>query len=154
MVIKTLKRAGIGFIIGMAVGNIIALLTGNPHMVVSSLLLERVGSQQTALLLQTLFSGILGAVSFAGVSLYEIDDWPLLRIAFVHYAIIELAYIPIALSLGWVVSAAEVLIVSGINAIVYLIIFFIMFIRYRAEVRELNELQNDYLNKNEEGGKE
>ena len=137
---KTLKRAGLGFFIGVFVGNIISALVGWPDAFVTEKLLAMTGGLAPAVLVQTLLSGVLGAVSFAGVSLYDIESWPLLRIALVHYVILEAAYYPIAFALGWMHAAMEALIWLLISAVIYLIIYLIMWLIYRRQVKELNAL--------------
>ena len=136
---KTLKRAGFGFILGMAVGNVLAALLGGGELV-SPGLLARCGSLPGALLVQTLLSGVIGAASFAGIGLYDIEGWSLLRTAVVHDLLIEAVYLPVAFALGWVETAAEALLVSGCMTAVYLLVFLSLWAVYKAQVRELNEL--------------
>lgn len=143
---KTLKRAGLGFLLGTNVGSLIAFITssaGGP--IVSPLLIAAAGSESTAMFVQSLLSGVLGAAAFAGVSLYEIEEWGMLKIAVVHFAIIEAVTVPIELSLGWAESAKDVLIIAGMQAAAYFVIWLIMNEKYKAEVRKLNALleQND-----------
>ena len=140
MLVKTLKRAGLGFFIGVFVGNVIAVLSGWPDAFVTEKLLAMTGGQAPAVLVQTLLSGVLGAVGFAGVSLYDLESWPLLRIALVHYVIIEAAFYPIAFALGWMHTAKEALIWLVIYAIVYLVIFLIMWAIYKRQIKEANKL--------------
>ena len=153
MLVKTLKRAGLGFFIGVFVGNVISALSGWPDAFVTEKLLAMTGGLAPAVLVQTLLSGVLGAVSFAGVSLYDIESWPLLHIALVHYVIIEAAYYPIAFALGWMHAAMEALIWLLISAVAYLIIYLIMWLIYRRQVKELNTL-NEQRKKREHQGKE
>ncbi len=151
MLVKTLKRACLGFVIGMAVGNLIAALTGHPGLV-SAALLERAGSPAAALLWQTLLSGLIGFAGFAGVSYYDVERWPLLLTALVHYATFLAVYLCVAFALGWLSTAAEALLMAAIMAVIYLIIFFILCARYRAEVRKLNEMQKQQNDKEQNGG--
>ena len=137
---KTLKRAGLGFFIGVFIGNVISAFSGWPDGFVTGKLLAVTGGLAPAVMVQTLLSGVLGAVSFAGVSLYDIESWPLLRIAVVHYLIIEAVYMPIAFFLGWITRGTEALIWLAFSAVTYCIIYVIMWLFYRRQVRELNEL--------------
>jgi hypothetical protein len=139
MLVCTLKRAGFGFLLGMAVGNLIAVLTGHPN-IVSPALLERAGSLSNALLWQTLLSGLIGAAGMGGISLYELEDWPLLRTTLVHYAIYIVTFIFCALALGWCERPVEFLVMAVIMLAIHFTIFLIMCARYRAQVKELNEL--------------
>lgn len=139
MLAQTLKRALSGFVLGMAVGNLIAALTGHPD-IVSPALLERAGSLSAALLWQTILSGVIGAAGFGGMVLYEIERWPLRLTDAVHNALVLAVFLPCALVLGWINTAAEVLIMAGIMSAAHYVVFLIMCARYRAQVRELNEL--------------
>ena len=145
MLAKTLKRAGIGFLIGIVIGNLIALITGNSStggvtLATKQLLDMAGGNSVIAMLLQSFFSGLYGALCFAGMSLYEMERLPLAAATALHCAIIVIFYIPIALLLGWVSGNAEILMIAGIQIVVFFIIWLIMYFAYRKQVRELNEL--------------
>ena len=139
MLAKTLKRAGFGFILGMAVGNLIAALSGHPN-IVSPLLLERAGSLPAALLWQTVLSGVIGAAGFGGAVLYDVERWPLLLADAMHYVSYMIVFLPIAFFLGWTEKAGEAAVMAVILLAAHTVIFLIMCARYRAEVKELNEL--------------
>ena len=152
MLKKTLKMAGIGFLIGMVIGNLIAFLTGNSDTggvtFASSQLLDMAGgSGTTAMLLQSLFSGLYGAVCFAGMSFYEIERMPLALATALHCALIVLLFIPIALLLGWVNDIGTLLIISGMQLVGFFIIWLIMYFGYKKQIRELNEMQRGFNNK-------
>ena len=152
MLKKTLKAAGIGFLIGMVVGNLIAFLTGNSGTggvtFASPQLLDMAGGSGTvAMLLQSLFSGLYGAVCFAGMSFYEIERMPLAAATALHCALIVLLFIPIALLLGWVSDIGTLLIISGMQLVGFFIIWLIMYFGYKKQIRELNEMQKGFNNK-------
>ena len=153
MLKKTLKAAGIGFLLGIVIGNLIAFLTGNSDTggitFASAKLLEMAGGNGTvAMLLQSLFSGLYGAACFAGMSFYEIERMPLAVATALHCALIVLLFIPIALLLGWVSQIETQLIISGIQLVCFFIIWLIMYIGFKKQVKELNELQEK--NENQE----
>ena len=153
MLKKTLKAAGIGFLIGMIVGNVIAFLTGNSGTggvtFASPQLLDMAGGSGTvAMLLQSLFSGLYGAVCFAGMSFYEIERMPLAAATALHCALIVLLFIPIALLLGWVSDIGTLLMISGMQLVGFFIIWLILYFGYKKQIRELNEMQEHFQNKN------
>lgn len=135
---RFLKLAAAGFLLGMVIGNGIALLTGG--RLAGSFLIEKLGSEVWAVALQTLLSGLLGAIAMGGVMLHEIENWSLARSAVTHCLLIIAAYVLTALALHWVESLTELLIMVSIQLVAYYIIWVIMFLRYKAEVRRLNEL--------------
>ena len=149
MLKKTLKSAGIGFLIGMVIGNLIAFLTGTSSTggvtFASQQLLDLAGGNAVvAMVLQSIFSGLYGAVCFAGMSFYEIDRLPLAAATALHSAVIVLLFVPISLLLGWVNSITETLIIMGIQLVVFFIIWLIMYLIYKKQVRELNDMQKNF----------
>lgn len=149
MLKKTLKAAGIGFLIGVVVGNLIAILTGNSDTggvtFASSQLLDMAGgSGTTAMLLQSLFSGIYGALCFAGMTLYDVDRLPLAAATALHCALIVLLFIPISLLLGWVGSIVETVIIASIQIAAFFMIWLILWAIYKKQVKELNEMQKQF----------
>ncbi len=145
MIRRLFRLSVFGFIMGMAIGNLIAIISstliGGQTLVFSDSLLAKAGSPAAALTIQTLLSGLLGAVAMGGVIFYDIDRLPMLWTCIIHYTTIIAAYLPIALSLGWLEPAAKpVLIMLLLQAAAYAIIWVIMYVRYRVKVRELNEM--------------
>ena len=148
MLKKTLKRAGIGFLIGIVIGNLIAILTGNSAtngvtFASEKLLVMAGGSAVVAMLLQSLFSGLYGAVCFAGMSFYEIERMPLAAATALHCAAIVLLFVPISLLLGWVNGIAGILIIAVIQIVVFFIIWLSLYLSYKKQVRELNKMQKE-----------
>ena len=146
MLKKTLKMAGIGFLIGVVIGDLIAFLTGNSDTggvtFASPQLLRMAGGNGTlAMFLQSLFSGLYGAACFAGMSLYEIERMPLALATALHCALIVLLFIPIALLLGLVSEIGTLLIISDMQLIGFFIIWLILYFGYKKQIRELNEMQ-------------
>ena len=154
MLVKTLKRAGLGFIIGVFVGDLIAILTGTSNTgaitFASKQLLEMAGgSPVISMLLQSLFSGLYGAVCFAGMSFYDTDRLPLAAATALHCALIVLLFIPISILLGWVSSVIETLFIAGCQIVGFFIIWLIMYLAFKKQVRELNELMDKKQDKTE-----
>lgn len=148
---KTLILAAAGFLMGMVIGDLIAVLTGGGSPTASSLA-ERTGSETSALIVQTLLSGVYGAIGMGGVSFYDMEEWSLLRSALTHYLCIMISYIPIALFLGWIrpdhfIADYGVILIAQTAA--YVIIFMIMSAIYRKEVRELNRMIEERAGRNE-----
>jgi hypothetical protein len=141
---KAVKLALTGFVIGMSVGNLIAIITsyvgGGDILVFSDALLRKTGNAAVALAVQTFFSGCLGAISMGSVIFYDIDDWSMTRVVVTHYAVIFLSYLLIGHFLGWLGPLAEILIMALCMAISYFIIWIIMYFKYSIEVNRLNEL--------------
>ena len=148
MLAKTLKRAGIGFLIGAIVGYAISILMAldNPDICISvpPRLLSLTGSVTASQILQGVFSGLYGSICFGTMSFYQIERWPLALATGAHCSVIILLYIPVGLFLGWLNSITEILIVAGCQLVGFFIIWLIMNAIYKKQVKELNEMQKDF----------
>ena len=145
MLANTLKNAGIGFLLGMLIGNLITIATslanGNQQIFFTDVLLQRTGSPGMALLVLTVCSGLYGALCWAGISFYRIETWSLLKAALSHFALVSLGFWPFAVYLGWFeLNLESVIVVTGIDAVIYAIIFLCMSARYQREVKQLNDM--------------
>jgi hypothetical protein len=129
----------LGFLLGAAIGNLIAWFFGS---YVSSVLVARMGSVPAAILVQSLVSGLYGSFALAGTLFYDIEQWSLTRSSVMHFLVIAVLYVPAAMFLGWTDSATEILIVEGILLVAYFIIWLVIYLRCRKEVRSLNEMLN------------
>ena len=148
MLAKTLKRVGIGFLLGIVIGYALSILTGldNPDVFISvpPRLLSLTGSVPLSQILQGLFSGIYGAVCFGTMTFYEIERWSLALATGAHCAVIVLLYIPVGFFLGWLDGWLNMLIVAGCQLVGFFIIWLIMNAIYKKQVKELNEMQKDF----------
>ena len=143
MVTTTLKRAGLGFLLGMVVGVFIVIgmsFGAGGSIVVPQKLLALTGSEAGALLAHALISGLYGAIPWAGITFYEMDSWGLLKQAVVHYASYTMAFMVLGYAAGWVETPADMAFVAGVFAVSHAIIWTIMYMRYKTETKELNEL--------------
>ena len=139
MWVRLLKRAGIGFLLGIVVGNLITWAPGiTSGETISPDLIAQVGSETGAMAVQTLGMGLYGALAMGGMTLYEIERWPLAMSTVVHYLIIAVSFVVMDLLLRWNSSPAEVLVVEAILFALFSLIWLIMFLRYRSQVRGLN----------------
>lgn len=150
MLMKTLKRAGIGFLLGMAIGNFIAFITaytssgGEVHFMPEKLI-EHCGGEAMAFLMQTLLSGLIGLAGFAGMSLYELEEWGMAAAMGTHFGIVMLIFLPCGYLLYWLNTWEDMIIMSVIMAVAYLIVWAIMCAVYRRQVKQLNVLQEQRL---------
>ena len=136
---RLIKRMRLGFLLGAAIGNLIAWFFGS---YVSSVLVARMGSVPAAILVQSLVSGLYGSFALAGTLFYDIEQWSLTRSSVMHFLVIAVLYVPTAMFLGWANSATEILIVEGILLVAYFIIWLVIYLRYKKEVRSLNKMLN------------
>ena len=139
-----LKLAGFGFLLGMVVGVLIAVLFGFTNggpLLLPPVLLAATGSESGALLAHMLLSGLYGAIPWAGVAFYEIESWGLLKQAAVHYVTYTAAFMLIGTCAGWIEpTLSKMGLVAGIFLVCHAIIWLIMYAKYKAEADELSTL--------------
>lgn len=155
MLKKVLLRAGIGFLIGALVGDFIAFLTSTSSTegvtFASQQLLDMSGGNAViAMILQSLFSGLYGALCFAGMSLYDVDRLPLAAATALHCGLIVLPFIPISYLLGWVGGVLETVIIAAIQIAAFFMIWLILYFVYKKQVKELNDMQKDFSEREED----
>ncbi len=140
---KCLKLAGVGFLLGIVIGNVIAWFTSKTGSLASPILIDRMGGEAAAVLAQVFFSGLYGAATMSGVALYDVERLPLALATALHCLICVVPYIPLALLLGWAAKPTDILIMACFQIVAFFIIWLIIYLRCKAEVRKLNELQKE-----------
>ncbi len=147
MIKRTIKLALYGFFIGMAIGNMILIISsladGGGSITFSRELLRLGGSAAGAFAVETVFSGLHGAICMAGVILYDLESWSMTRVVITHYLIIMASYLSVGAMLGWYsFDPLTILMMAALMALGYFIVWIIMYLRYNAEVGALNEMIN------------
>ena len=138
---KVFRRILIGFLSGAVVGNLIAMLIASGSgAFYSPMLVERFGTPTAAIIMQTLLSALIGVAGMGGMSLYDETDLPLAASTSIHYVIVEAAFVTAALLLRWMKTAAEIGIMSAFMFAAFAIIWGIMFVIHKKEVKQLNEI--------------
>ena len=154
---KALILAAVGFPLGVLMGLAIAFFgrsTDGNLLLYSPALLERMGSGTGAALAQLLACGLYGAACMAGSALYEVERWPLALATALHYLIIVLGYLLCYWLLSWKASPRETLFILGAQTIGFFLVWLFMCLRYKAQVRKLNELQKQHNQEIKENGGE
>ena len=154
---KIMKLAGIGFVSGMIAGNLISWFCGGcGSEIVGQKLVDMTGSVSAAILVQTFFSGLLGAIAMGGTIVYDEENerLPLLVGTLAHCLSILASYSVISLWLGWARDFSELLVINGSQIVGFAIIWTVMYLRYKAQVRRLNELLEKSRNEEDEAKQE
>ena len=137
---RVLKYAGFGFLLGVVICNVITTLTGDP-LPVAPEFQELIGSLKGALLIQSLLSGLYGAICMGTVLVYDDDRLSLSLSSLIHCLCCIIPFIPLSLFLRWSDGPVGVLIMAGFQLAAYFVVWLIMCIKYRKEAEELNEIQ-------------
>ena len=139
-----LIRCAIGLVLGITLMFVVpSLLSGMPvgaAPLYTERFLSRVWSPAAAAMLTLLVIALYGAVCMGGTIFYEFENWSLAKATAAHYLSISLGYVVVDLLLCWGMPLKLLLILEGIMTVGFFLIWLIMYLRYKAEVRELNEL--------------
>ena len=142
---EILKRCLFGAPIGIAIGVIVTIIIslalgdGKFYAVVPDLVND-MGSEINAVILQTVLSMVYGA-AWAGASVvWDAEGWSLLKMTLVHLAIASVATFPIAYFARWMPHTfGGLMMYIGIFLLVYAGIWISQYSAMKKRVKELNE---------------
>ena len=127
-------------------GDGVAMLTGSLSqgglVLVSDRLLSLTDDLVLAFIIQSLLSGLYGALVFAAMIFYELERWPLALATALHAVVVVGVFVPLSIFLGWSDgNPVGLIIMAGCQLVGFFIIWLIMNAIYKKQVKELNELQ-------------
>ena len=141
---KIILRAALGFPIGIAIGHLItifiSLVWANGYYAPCvPELIDVMGSEIYAVILQALLCGLLG-IGFAASSLiWEIEHWGIVKQTGIYFLIISVIMLPIAYLTYWMeLSLMGFFSYYAVFALIFLVIWIIEFIIGRYNVRKMN----------------
>ena len=138
-----LIRTLLGFLLGMIAMLLVpAILNDAPvgEVLYSERLLERVGSPAAATALSFLAMGLFGSLCVGGTLFYELERLPLACATAAHYLMMALGYLIPNWLLCWDMPLKLLLTVEGFMALGFAVIWLIMYLHYKKEVKALNDL--------------
>lgn len=142
---KVFQRALLGFPLGIAIGHVIeiigSLFWGSGHYAPCvPALVESVGSEVYAVMLQALLCGIVGA-GFAGASvIWEMEDWPLVKQTGIYFLTSSLLIMPVAYVTHWMEHSVKGFFqYFGIFAVIFLVIWVVDYTVWRHNVKKMND---------------
>lgn len=138
---RMLILALVGYIMGMMLGAFINVFAGDPSWIADN---------KWFFMAQLFGSGLLGAFNMAGTIVYDIEDWGLTRATVTHYALALGAFLVANFTLGWF-PMEIMLYVFIMFTIAYFIIWLIMFLKFKREIRLMNQELKEMLAKEKEG---
>lgn len=141
---KIILRSLLGTLIGLAVSHLITVLIslivadGNFYPVVPELSAD-CGSEMNAVLLQTLFSLIYGAVWGGASVIWEMERWSLLRMTVTHLLICSIVTFPVAYLMRWMPhNIAGILHYFGTFFTIYLFIWISQYHAMKKKIKQIN----------------
>lgn len=142
---QAILRGLSGFPLGIAIGYTFTIIyslafgQGSYYPCMPSLI-ETMGSEINAVVVQTVLSGLLGA-SFASSSLvWEIDHWSLAKQSSVYFLITAFIMMPVAYLANWMQhTLIGFLIYFIIFAAIFFIIWIIQYFIWKSKINKINK---------------
>ncbi len=145
MLRKVLLRGLFGVPIGIALGYVITIgiscaVAGGYYAPCVPELMDRMGSEIGAVLMQTFCCAIMGA-GFGAISyIWEIDHWSLLKQTGIYFVLTSVIMLPIAYITYWMEHTIRgVLIYFVIFAAIFAVIWIVEFLGGKYVVKRMNE---------------
>lgn len=142
---KVVLRALLGFPLGIAFGYIITILTslvwanGFYSPCVPGLI-EQMGSEINAVILQAALSGLLGGVFAASSVIWEIENWSIAKQTGIYFAITALVMMPVAYLAKWLEpTVLGFLKYFGIFTLIFIMIWVIQYFVWKSKIEKMNQ---------------
>ena len=142
---KIMKRIWIGLPVGIAMGYIITLIISacigdGTFYSVAPELVEKMGNELNAVILQTVLCGVLG-VGFAAASvIWELDSWSLAKQSGVYFLVIGIILLPIAYVTNWMQhSVVGFLSYIGIFAGIFFAVWLSQYLCRKKRIKKMND---------------
>ena len=142
---KILIRAFLGALIGIVISYLITIVIsavigdGAFYPCVPSFA-ERYGNEATAVIIQTIFSAVLGGGFSMASLIWEMDDWSLLKQTGVYFVIITILMMTVAYICEWMEhSLRGVLSYFGIFFAIFVVIWIIRYFSWKIRISKIKE---------------
>ena len=142
---KMIQRGLLGFPLGIAIGFVITVIISicigdgffhpvNPELV------NKMGSELNAILIQTGLSGIMGTGFAMASVICEIDSWSLAKQSGVYFAIACVIMFPISYFANWMPhSTGGILSYVGIFVAIFVITWLVQYFVWKRKVKRMND---------------
>ena len=143
---KIIMRGLLGLPTGIAIGFVITLIIsaciGNGSFYpVTPELIDTMGNELNAVILQTVLCAVMG-VGFAAASvIWELDSWSLAKQSGIYFTIISVIMLPIAYVTNWMKhTALGVLSYVAIFAAIFIIVWLSQYLLWKRKIKKMNAL--------------
>jgi len=145
MLNKFIKRATLGFMIGIFIGQTILIIEslfvgdGN-YYPFSEYLVSITPTKIAAAIVQYFITGIIGLTFASTTIIFELDKWSLLAQTALHFIITSIVMFFSGFFCGWFPhTTVSTIIWFGIFIVVYIIIWISLMLYYRKKTKEINK---------------
>ena len=143
---KIIMRGLLGLPTGIAIGFVITLIIsaciGNGSFYpVTPELIDTMGNELNAVILQTVLCAVMG-VGFAAASvIWELDSWSLAKQSGIYFMIISVIMLPIAYVTNWMKhTALGVLSYVAIFVAIFIIFWLSQYLLWKRKIKKMNAL--------------
>ena len=142
---KLIGRGVIGFPVGIAIGYVITVIIsiciGDGFFYpVTPELVNKMGSELNAILIQTGLSGIMGTGFAMASVIWEIDSWSLAKQSGIYFSIACVTMFPIAYITNWMKhNAIGILSYVGIFVAIFVITWLVQYFVWKRKVKRMND---------------
>ena len=143
---KLIGRGLIGFPVGIAIGYVITVMIsiciGDGFFYpVTPELVNKMGSELNAVLIQTGLSGIMGTGFAMASVIWEIDSWSLAKQSGIYFMIISVIMLPIAYFTNWMKhTALGVLSYVAIFVAIFVVVWLSQYLLWKRKIKQMNTL--------------
>ena len=145
---QIIKRGLFGFPVGIAIGFVITILisacVGNGSFYpVTPELINTMGNELNAVILQTVLCGIMGTGFAMASVIWELDSWSLAKQSGIYFLIACILMLPIAYIAGWMKhSIGGFLSYVGIFVAIFIAVWLAQYLSWKRKIKKMNELVN------------
>ena len=135
----------LGFPIGIAIGFVITILISvcvgdGTFYPVTPELMETMGNELNAVILQTVLCGIMGSGFAMASAIWEMDSWSLAKQSGIYFSAACIIMLPIAYVTNWMKhSVGGVLAYVGVFVAIFLIVWLIQYFVWNRKVKKMND---------------
>lgn len=141
---NVLLRGLLGFPLGIAIGYCITICIslgwgGGYYAPCVPALVETMGSEIKAVVLQALLSGVLGAAFAACSVIWEMERWSIAKQTGIYFLITSLVMMPVAYFTNWMEhSILGFLSYFGIFVFIFVVVWAAQYLAWKKRIKKLN----------------
>ena len=135
----------LGFPLGIAIGFVITILISicvgdGSFYPVTPELMETMGNELNAVILQTVLCGVMGSGFAMASVIWEMDSWSLARQSGIYFSVACIIMLPIAYFTNWMKhSVGGVLAYIGVFVVIFLTVWLIQYYAWKRKIKKMND---------------
>ena len=142
---KLIQRGLLGFPLGIAIGFVITIVISicvgdGAFYPVTPELMEAMGNELNAVIVQTVLCGIMGTGFAMASVIWEIDTWSLAKQSGIYFTVVCIVMLPIAYVANWMKhSVWGILSYIGVFFTIFVIVWLMQYQAWKKRIRKMNE---------------